>query len=220
MAVAEQDCGNHHGPGTIIEGLGHSLRQGRGRQRRHPGDGQSLFFEPVELPPHRMEFAVGGNDAGTLPQRQGRHEANQQFVSVLPQCHGAVLGVVSQQAPESRADQFGLLECPTPLLIDVVGRILPGTLIAVQAPIGPRLVRVPSEQTPLADAEPTVVWRQSVRLLVERLWLHDRSYNSVRMAHKSGNASWNRVDFRYSAPLDPPVPRLVPIVRWTIFTCR
>jgi len=45
-------------------------------------------------------------------------------------------------------------------------------------------------------------------------------YNSVRIAHKSGKSGRPIVSRRYSAPLVPPVPRLVPIVRSTIFTWR
>jgi hypothetical protein len=45
-------------------------------------------------------------------------------------------------------------------------------------------------------------------------------HNSVLIAHRSGNAGRFSVVIRYYAPADPPVPRRVPMVRWTIFTWR
>ena len=42
----------------------------------------------------------------------------------------------------------------------------------------------------------------------------DRAAQSrERISHRSGNAGRKRVDRRYSTPLEPPVPRFVPIVR-------
>ena len=40
-------------------------------------------------------------------------------------------------------------------------------------------------------------------------------YNCFRISHRSGNAGRSTVPRRYSAPVEPPVPRLVPIVRST-----
>lgn len=45
-------------------------------------------------------------------------------------------------------------------------------------------------------------------------------HSSERIAQRSGKAGWLSVFITYSAPADPPVPILVPIVRCTIFTCR
>ena len=44
------------------------------------------------------------------------------------------------------------------------------------------------------------------------------AYSALRMAHKSGNRFLPIVVCRYAAPLDPPVPGLVPMVRSTIRT--
>src|SRR5204863_6801024 len=41
-----------------------------------------------------------------------------------------------------------------------------------------------------------------------------------RIAQRSGKSGWKSVLRKYSAPADPPVPVLVPIVRSTIFTWR
>lgn len=41
-----------------------------------------------------------------------------------------------------------------------------------------------------------------------------------RIAHRSGKAGRNSVPRRYAAPVDPPVPNCVPMIRSTILTCR
>src|SRR5437899_10985150 len=45
-------------------------------------------------------------------------------------------------------------------------------------------------------------------------------YNCDRISQRSGKSGRPTDSLRYAAPADPPVPRLVPIVRSTIFTCR
>jgi hypothetical protein len=46
------------------------------------------------------------------------------------------------------------------------------------------------------------------------------NYSLARISQRSGNRLWPMVLRRYSAPVDPPVPVFVPIVRSTIFTWR
>lgn len=47
-----------------------------------------------------------------------------------------------------------------------------------------------------------------------------KNYSWDLTLHNSGIVGLNKVVIKYCAPLDPPVPIFVPIVRSTIFTCR
>ena len=45
-------------------------------------------------------------------------------------------------------------------------------------------------------------------------------YRCARICHRSGNSGLPTVEARYAAPLEPPVPPFIPIVRSTILTWR
>ena len=89
--------------------------------------------------------------------------------------------------------------------------------------IGPGLVRMPREEQALADAKATIVPGDRVgrasQVGQSRSGL-GHPQRAARMAQRSGKSGWKRVARRYSTPLEPPVPVLVPIVRSTIFTWR
>jgi len=71
------------------------------------------------------------------------------------------------------------------------------------------------EAQALVSAESARAARQVVSFEVTPLF-----YRCARISQRSGNSGRPTVFFRYSAPLEPPVPDLLPIVRSTIFTWR
>ena len=46
------------------------------------------------------------------------------------------------------------------------------------------------------------------------------AHNRARISQRSGKSGWPKVERKYAAPADPPVPVFTPIVRSTIFTWR
>src|SRR5690606_12907989 len=139
-------------------------------------------------------------------------------------------GVAVQEPGVAEADAVGLLEGALPLVVDVLGGVEPRLLLPLEAAVRPRLVRVAGQEEPVRDVEAAVVRRQGVPARVElfrsdhraSLVLSSRSkprrHSSVRIAHRSGNAGLKSVVLRYSAPVEPPVPGFVPIVRSTILS--
>src|SRR6267142_7035170 len=120
------------------------------------------------------------------------------------------IGRVVQQTRKAAPHLVGLLECVIPNIVNQLSGIEPRLLLGLKCDIRPGLMRMAGEQDALSDAEPCVV-------LGELCWI---DHSSERIAQRSGHAGSFRVFIRYSAPLDPPVPAFVPIVRCTIFTCR
>src|SRR5205814_3668085 len=115
---------------------------------------------------------------------------------------------ISEQPREASAHEGGLLRRALPFVVDELRRIEPRALLRLEALVWPCLMRVPRQQHALRHAEARVVRRERRR----QRWL--------RISHRSGNNGLESVVARYAAPVDPPVPRLVPIVRSTIFTWR
>src|SRR6266567_577267 len=120
------------------------------------------------------------------------------------------LGRIVQEPCEPAPHLIALCKCEIPHVIDMFGSIEPRLLLRFERHVRPRLVRVAGEQNAFGNAKAGVVLGQLLRI--------DQSAD--RIAQRSGNAGWLIVVKRYSAPAEPPVPGFVPIVRWTIFTCR
>src|SRR5207249_10047813 len=130
---------------------------------------------------------------------------------------GAVRVVEQLREAAPHAVRHG--ESVLPLVVYVLRRVEPGALLGLETDVRPGLMRVAGQEQPLGDAEPAVVTRERVGARVERPRRH-AAHSSVRIAQRSGNAGLFSVVSRYSAPVDPPVPGFVPMVRCTIFTCR
>ena len=151
---------------ALAESGGQRLERGLG----DPDDGEALLLEAVELPADAVELAVGGHQAGPGPERQRGEEADDQLVRVRPE--GDAASRVSQEPGESLADPFGLGERVVPFVVHEAGRVLPGRLLAVEAAVGPRLVRVAGEQEALRHGEPGIVRCEGVGGSVEGGGIH------------------------------------------------
>ena len=118
------------------------------------------------------------------------------------------------------ADALGLGDGELPLLVDRPRGVVERLENALARHVRPGLVRMSGEQQPLADPEVAVVRGERVGVAAQSRERRSAGHSEARIAQRSGNSGWKRVARRYSTPLDPPVPALVPIVRSTIFTCR
>src|SRR6266705_7211861 len=123
---------------------------------------------------------------------------------------GDPIGRVVEQARKSTPHFIGFLECLVPHIVDQLRGIQPGLLLRFECDVRPGLMGMTGQQDSLGDSKPRVVFSQLFRV----------DHSSERIAQRSGKAGWFSVFMRYSAPAEPPVPCLVPIVRCTIFTCR
>ena len=155
---------------AIIHGAAESGRQRLERSLGNTDDGEAFLLEAVELPADAVEFAVGGDQPGAGPQRQGGQQTDHQLVGVRPQRDPA--SGVSQQPGESLADPLGLSERVLPLVVHVSRRVQPGSHLAVEATVGPGLVGVPGEQQALRYSESGVVGREGVGGGVEGRGVH------------------------------------------------
>ena len=124
---------------------------------------------------------------------------------------------IVQQATIAVSNLLGFREDKRPFAVHELGRVEPGLLMRGEAAIGPGLMRMPREKQPIRDTKPRVSARQRVGAGVEVVGTHQ---NSVRIAHRSGKMGRESVVRRYSAPVEPPVPILAPMVRSTILTWR
>ena len=134
---------------------------------------------------------------------------------------------VAEQRADGGAQLVGLRERALPLLVDVARGVVERLDHALERDVGPRLMGVPGEQEPVADAEHRVVARERVGAAAQVLRREragrgrlGAAHSCDRTAQRSGNIGRKSVVRRYAAPDDPPVPILSPIVRSTIFTWR
>ena len=110
-----------------------------------------------------VEFAVGRDEAATLPERQPGQPACHEFVRVLAQRD--VGAGIAQQPGEPVAHlgraRFGAL----PLVVHQLRRIEPGLLLRLERHVGPGLVGMAGQQQAFGHAEARVVPRERVHSL-------------------------------------------------------
>jgi len=132
---------------------------------------------------------------------------------------GVVTVGVIQQALESATPRAprGRTRAPTFRPHDERRPTTPRLAPRTRSPAKP--VGVAGEQEPLGDAEPAVV--PGERVGARPQVPPGSSWRQLGAdGQRSGKTGVLSVVHEYSAPLDPPVPRFVPMVRCTIFTCR
>ncbi len=238
----EEDRRDEHARGAIVDIHGEPLGQRVSRPRRNLGDGKPFFGEAIELPSNRVKLAVGRHQSRPGSERERGQQPRDELVRVLSECDVAVR--IVEETPKARLHARRLSLGVLPLLVNVFRRVEPRALLRLESHVGPGLMRVACEEQTLADAESGIVAREIVRhrVLVLKLattgdtedtegqthpglfpqcpprppWW--RAYNCDRISHKSGKSGRPIVSRRYAAPGEPPVPRLAPMVRSTIFT--
>jgi YVTN family beta-propeller protein len=144
----------HRAERPRIDRCDHALGQRFNGSRRHPDDHHPFLCEPIDLAPDAVEFAIGGDDARTLEERECGEPACDELVGVLAERD--VLCLVANETGETGADGRSLLCRSRPLFIDELRGVEPRTLLRFEPDIGPRLMRVAGEQQPLADSESRV----------------------------------------------------------------
>ena len=214
-AGVEEHGRDEHERGPVVHRVGQPLGDRLHRLLGDPDHLQALLGEPVELAANGVELAIGRDQPGPGAQGERRQQPHDQLVSIGRERDPVAR--IAEQPGESLAHPLGALEGMVPLVVDVAGSVEPRLGLGLEAAVGPGLVRVPGEQQPLGDAEAGVVGRERVGRAMQRRRVH---HSSVRMAQRSGKSGLLSVVMRYSAPVLSPVPRFVPIVRCTIFTCR
>lgn len=151
-----------------------------------------------------MKLTRCRDDARTFAEGECRKPPRDELVRVLAERD--VFRCIADQSCEACPYAGRLPGGALPLVVDEFRGVKPGTLLRIEADIRPSLMRVTGEENALGHAEPRVVRGER------------RGQRWLRISHKSGKNGLSSVVARYAAPLDPPVPRLLPIVRWTIFT--
>jgi hypothetical protein len=209
VGVFVEDGGHEHRGGAV----GHHLLQPFGdlryRPRWHPDDLDSFLGQTVELATHGVKLTVGRHEAGSLSEGQSRKKAHDEVMGARGE--GDVGARIVQEAGEPGTYLIGPGEGAVPLVVHQLRRVEPRLLECRKADVRPRLVRMARQEQPLRDPEPRVMPRQGGGIEL---------HSSVRITQRSGYAGRLRVVVRYAAPAEPPVPRRVPMVRSTIFTCR
>ena len=94
--------------------------------------------ESIHLTAYRVELAVGGHEPLPLTKRQGRQPARHELVRVLPE--GDVGWSVAEQSRESGSHTIGLFRGALPLVIDVLRRVEPRSLLRLEPYVRPCLM--------------------------------------------------------------------------------
>src|SRR5206468_4383968 len=118
--------------------------------------------QSVQLPPDRVELAVGGHQPRALLQGQRREKSHDQLVRVRRQRY-SVRGVV-KQSREPTPDFGGFAKRLFPYVVDVFSGVEPRPLVALEPAVGPGLMGMPGEQNPRGDPEPGVMLGELLRL--------------------------------------------------------
>ena len=171
--------------------------------------------EPALLGPARelaagaVELAVGRQNAQLLRivARTGCRQPEQEVVRVRGKydrirAAGAELGgdIGLRLGPD-------LVHHPVPFVVGQPRGVVPRLGLSVEAGVGPEMVAVRGEMEPLG-----------VGLDAPREQILE-AQRSVLSAHNSGKIRLSSVERRYAAPAEPPVPRLLPMIRSTVSTC-
>ena len=133
------------------------------------------------MSPEAVEFAVSGDDARTIQERERGQPSSDELVRVLDKRD--VLCAVAQETRETCAHGRGPLGRSRPFVIDELGSVEPGTLLRLEPDVRPRLVRVACQEEAFGDAESRVIlgegifWQSSVsgpQSTVRGPWTVDR----------------------------------------------
>ena len=144
VGVLVQDGRDEHRRGTVIDGLGESLGERGRRERRYLHDGDPFLGQAVELAADRVKLARSRDETGSVSQGQCREPSDDQLVGVGAQGDRPIRVVEEPREPASHP--VGRGERAFPLVVHVLGGIEPGTLLGLEAHVGPGLMRVARQQ--------------------------------------------------------------------------
>src|SRR5207248_10444937 len=109
----------------------------------------------IDLASNGVELAVRGHQLRSFTERKRREQPRDELVCVLSERDVAV-GIVEKSA-KALLNARRLLRRALPFLVDELRRIEPRALLHVERHVGPRLMRMTAEQTPLRNAEAGVM---------------------------------------------------------------